>query len=93
MSFSKFLIGAAALAVGGMVSVEAQAQPLLPATGHAVPRNASGEDPYYQVNRYGYGNYVRGPDGGLGGYPAGSAGSRQLEIYQELKCRYSPESC
>lgn len=54
---------------------------------------AAGEDPSYHVNRYGWGNYVQGPNGRIGGYPAGSAGARQLEIYQQLKCRYTPESC
>lgn len=54
---------------------------------------AAGENPYYHVNRYGYGNYVQGPNGAIGGYPAGSAGARELEINQELKCRYTPESC
>ncbi len=51
------------------------------------------DDSTYRVNRYGYGNYVHGPDGSYGGYPAGSAGARELEINQEQKCRYSPESC
>ena len=54
---------------------------------------AAGENPYYHVNRYGYGNYVRGPSGSYGGYPAGSAGARELEINHELKCRFAPESC
>lgn len=54
---------------------------------------AAGEDPRYHVNRYGYGNYVQGPDGRIGGYPAGSSGARQLEINHELQCRYLPESC
>ena len=54
---------------------------------------AAGENPYYHVNRYGWGNYVQGPNGSIGGYPAGSAGARELQINQELKCRYTPESC
>lgn len=54
---------------------------------------AAGEDPRYHVNRYGYGNYVQGPDGRIGGYPAGSPGARELEINHELQCRYLPESC
>ena len=54
---------------------------------------AAGENPYYHVNRFGYGNYVQGPNGAIGGYPAGSGGARELEIYQELKCRFTPESC
>ncbi|HEX4764808.1 MAG TPA: hypothetical protein VH414_00875 [Lichenihabitans sp.] len=49
--------------------------------------------PRYRVNRYGYGNYVRGRNGSYGGYPAGSGGARELQINHELKCRYSPESC
>lgn len=54
---------------------------------------AAGEDPRFHVNEYGYGNYVQGPNGSIGGYPAGSAGARELEINHEMQCRYAPESC
>lgn len=47
----------------------------------------------YRVNRYGYGNYVRGPNGGFGGYPAGSAGAQILRQKQHDKCRAVPERC
>ena len=54
---------------------------------------AAGEDPTYHVNRYGYGNYVQGPNGAFGGYPAGSAGAIELQNEHDIKCRYLPESC
>ena len=54
---------------------------------------AAGEDPTYHVNRYGYGNYVQGPDGAYGGYPAGSAGAIELQNEHDIKCRYAPETC
>ena len=54
---------------------------------------ARGEDPPYHVNRYGYGNYVQGPNGSYGGYPAGSAGAIELENEHDIKCRYAPETC
>ncbi len=54
---------------------------------------AQGEDPAYHVNRYGYGNYVQGPNGAYGGYPAGSAGAIELQNEHDIKCRYAPESC
>ena len=54
---------------------------------------AQGENPYYHVNRYGYGNYVQGPNGAYGGYPAGSAGAIELQNEHDLKCRYAPETC
>lgn len=49
--------------------------------------------PYYRVNRYGFGHYVHGPNGSYGGYPAGSAGARELQINREMQCRYTPEQC
>ena len=54
---------------------------------------AQGENPAYHVNRYGYGNYVQGPNGAYGGYPAGSAGAIELQNEHDIKCRYAPESC
>ena len=54
---------------------------------------AAGEDPTFHVNRYGYGNYVQGPNGSYGGYPAGSAGAIELENEHDIKCRDLPESC
>ena len=78
----------AALAIQPAAAVET-----FPQYEHLQRHRARGENPYYHVNRYGYGNYVQGPNGRIGGYPAGSGGARQLEIYQELKCRYTPESC
>ena len=54
---------------------------------------AAGEDPTFHVNRYGYGNYVQGPNGAFGGYPAGSAGAIELQNEHDIKCRYLPESC
>ncbi len=47
----------------------------------------------YVINRYGFGNYVRGPDGSFGGYPAGSVGAQELQNEQRYKCRDYPESC
>ena len=54
---------------------------------------AAGEDPTYHVNRYGFGNYVRGPNGSFGGYPAGSDGAIELENEQRIKCRDYPQTC
>ena len=54
---------------------------------------AQGEDPRYHVNRYGYGNYVQGPNGSYGGYPAGSPGAIELQNEHDIKCRDFPESC
>lgn len=54
---------------------------------------AQGEDPCYHVNEYGFGNYVRGPDGSFGCYPAGSDGAIELENEQRIKCRDYPSSC
>ncbi len=54
---------------------------------------AAGENPYYHVNRYGFGNYVQGPNGAYGGYPAGSAGAIELQNEHDIKCRYAPETC
>ncbi len=54
---------------------------------------AAGEDPTFHVNRYGYGNYVQGPNGSYGGYPAGSAGAIELQNEHDIKCRDLPESC
>lgn len=48
---------------------------------------------YYKVNRYGYGRFVHGPNGSYGGYPAGSAGARELQIDRQQQCRDLPESC
>ena len=58
--------------------------------GHS---RARGEDPCYHVNQYGFGNYVQGPNGSYGGYPAGSAGAIELQNEHDLKCRYAPETC
>ena len=54
---------------------------------------AAGEDPTFHVNRYGYGNYVQGPNGSYGGYPAGSAGAVELQNEHDIKSRDLPESC
>ena len=54
---------------------------------------ARGENPYYHVNRYGFGNYVQGPNGTYGGYPAGSAGAIELENEHRIQCRDVPETC
>ena len=88
---SRLLLAAAGLSA--MTLQPAIAGETIPQYRNLGKYRAAGEDPYYHVNRYGWGNYVQGPDGRIGGYPAGSAGARQLEIYQQLKCRYTPESC
>ena len=91
---NRILSAAAALAALGLLGSAALAQTLPFPPYEALGRaRAAGENPYYHVNRYGYGNYVQGPNGAIGGYPAGSAGARELEINHELKCRFSPESC
>lgn len=47
----------------------------------------------YVVNRQGFGNYVPGPNGSFGGYPAGSDGAQELQMNQRYKCQAVPESC
>lgn len=47
----------------------------------------------YVINRQGFGNYVRGPDGSFGGYPLNSPGAQILQRQQEKKCQNVPESC
>lgn len=58
-------------------------------TFHHQRRYGSG----YVVNRQGFGNYVRGPNGSFGGYPAGSDGAQELQMNQRYKCQAVPESC
>ncbi len=87
------LLTAGLLALAPLCSPANAFEPAPPRYERLKKHRAAGEDPNYHVNRYGYGNYVRGPDGSYGGYPAGSAGARELEINTELKCRYTPESC
>ena len=87
----RIFVTAAAVAALGSVAMP-QVQPS-PPYAHLGKYRAAGENPYYHVNRYGYGNYVRGPNGRYGGYPAGSAAARELEINHEQKCRFAPESC
>lgn len=91
---SRYLLGAASLAAIASLASSAGAQTLpFPQYNQLGKYRAAGENPRYHVNEYGYGNYVEGPDGSIGGYPAGSAGARELGINQELRCRYTPESC
>ncbi len=90
--FSRMLLATVGLLAVGTAHATAQTLPF-PPYEHLGRYRAAGENPYYHVNRYGYGNYVRGPNGALGGYPAGSGAARELEINHELKCRYYPESC
>ena len=90
----RVLLAAAGLAGLGFSTPIATAQTLpFPQYDQLGRYRAAGEDPRYHVNRYGYGNYVQGPNGSVGGYPVGSGAARELEINQELRCRYYPESC
>lgn len=91
---SRTTVAAAALLMtGGLCPVAlAQVSPSPPYDQLGAAR-AAGENPYYHVNRYGYGNYVQGPNGSYGGYPAGSAGAIELQNEHDRKCRYVPESC
>ncbi len=87
------------LVLAVIAAAEALCSPAMAQTYYAPPYDqlgaarAAGEDPNYHVNRYGFGNYVRGPNGSFGGYPAGSAGAIELENEQRIKCRDYPESC
>ena len=88
------LFAATALAALGGLSVAADAQiGSSPQYDQLGAYRAAGEDPTYHVNRYGFGNYVQGPNGSYGGYPAGSAGAIELQNEHDTKCRYAPESC
>ena len=92
--FTRCFLAAAGLLAAGAWTPDALAQigssPQYDQLGAA---RARGEDPTYHVNRYGYGNYVQGPNGSYGGYPAGSAGAIELQNEHDIKCRYAPESC
>lgn len=90
---TRTLLAAASLAVAVSYPLAGDAAETFPQYNALGRARAAGENPYYHVNRYGYGNYVMGADGSVGGYAAGSSGARQLEINQELKCRSLPESC
>ncbi len=91
---SRLLLAAASLAAFASLCPLAEAQisssPQYDQLGEA---RAAGENPYYHVNRYGFGNYVQGPNGAYGGYPAGSAGAIELQNEHDIKCRYAPETC
>ena len=91
---SRVLLAAISLsALGGSCPIaEAQisSSPQYDQLGHA---RAAGENPYYHVTRYGFGNYVQGPNGAYGGYRAGSAGAIELQNEHDIKCRYAPETC
>lgn len=87
------LAGVSLAALAASASAGFAATLPFPQYGQLGKYRAAGENPRYHVNEYGYGNYVQGPDGSIGGYPAGSDGARELQTNQELRCRYSPESC
>ena len=90
----KILLTSAAIAViAASVSAPIGAASASAAHRHHARYRVAHRYPRYHVNRYGYGNYVHGPNGSYGGYPAGSAGARELQINHEIKCRYSPETC
>ncbi len=84
------LAGVAGLA---LFAPAADAQTPAPPYDRLGRARAQGEDPCYHVNAYGFGNYVRGPDGSFGCYPAGSDGAIELENEQRIKCRDYPSSC
>ena len=83
----------AVIAAAEALCSPAMAQTYAPPYDQLGSARAVGENPNYHVNRYGFGNYVRGPNGSFGGYPAGSAGAIELENEQHIKCRDYPESC
>ena len=66
--FTRSLFAAVGFLASGAVTPAAMAQiassPQYDQLGAA---RARGEDPTYHVNRYGYGNYVQGPNGAYGG--------------------------
>ena len=93
MNARHLLTAAALILIGGAASAAmAQVVPA-PQYNQLGAARAAGEDPTYHVNRYGFGNYVQGPNGAYGGYPAGSAGAIELEKRHEEKCRFVPERC
>ena len=83
------LIASAALSPAALAQIAGSS----PQYDQLAGARARGENPYYHVDRYGYGNYVQGPNGAYGGYPAGSAGAIELQNEHDIKCRYAPESC
>lgn len=90
---SKIVLATLGLLASGALSPPALAGGSSPQYDQLGAARAQGEDPTYHVNRYGYGNYVQGPNGAYGGYPAGSAGAIELQNEHDIKCRYVPESC
>ena len=90
---SKIILATVGLLASGAFSPLALAAGTSPQYDQLGAARAAGEDPTYHVNRYGYGNYVQGPNGAYGGYPAGSAGAIELQNEHDIKCRYLPESC
>jgi hypothetical protein len=90
---SKLLLATFGLLASGALSPLAMAAGSSPPYDQLGAARAQGENPYYHVNRYGYGNCVQGPDGSYCGYPAGSAGAIELQNEHDIKCRYAPESC
>lgn len=91
---SRTIAAAFALLASGAITPAAMAQiSNTPQYNQLGAARARGENPYYHVNRYGFGNYVQGPNGAYGGYPAGSAGAIELENEHRIKCRDVPETC
>ena len=91
---SRFVLAAVGLSALGSFCPVAEAQiSSSPQYEQLGRERAAGEDPTYHVNRYGFGNYVQGPNGAYGGYPAGSAGAIELQNEHDIKCRYAPETC
>lgn len=87
---TRSLLAAAGFLASGLFTPAAMAQfgtsPQYDQLGAA---RARGEDPTYHVNRYGCGNYVQGPNGADGGYPAGSDGAIELQNEHDINCRYA----
>ena len=89
------------LSVGSSYAIQAlSVKAILPSIATLIQYREDDQTPEYRnryggyyVNRYGYGNYVAGPNGSFGGYPAGSAGAQELRNEQRYKCRDLPESC
>ena len=94
---TRTLLAAAAVSLAALapaaLAPAASAQTNAPLYDQLGKARAAGEDPCYHVNQYGFGNYVRGPDGSFGCYKAGSAGAIELENEQRIKCRDYPSSC
>lgn len=93
---SRYVLAAVGLSALGSFCPLAEAQiSSSPQYDQLGRERAAGEDPTYQVNRYGFGNYVQGPNGAYGAIqPAvrGRSNSRTNMTSNVETCRRRAEA-